>query len=130
MNRYHVAFNQVTASSNHVTIDATSPLVYVHDHGVYSTCAVGGVISVYTGAVILTVSVVIVPLNPKALHVHTILAPKVIPASSITVPINVEVAPSVVAPTGVQKTSHADAPPVNVTCELAVVLSAPLALKI
>ena len=45
------------------------------------------------------------------------------------VPLKVELAPSVAAAVGVQKTSQADAPPVNVTAELATVVSAPLILK-
>ena len=33
VNRYQVAFNHVTASSNHVMIAITFPLVNDHDHG-------------------------------------------------------------------------------------------------
>jgi hypothetical protein len=78
----------------------------------------------------ISVSVDTVPPNDKARPVHVTVLPIVIPASSMSVPANVEFAPSVVAPVGVQKTSHADAPPANVTTELATVVSAPSILKI
>ncbi len=58
------------------------------------------------------------------------LAPIEIPASSITVPTNVLVAPRVVAAPGVQYTSLASAPPVNVIIVSAPVVNAPVDLKI
>jgi len=51
------------------------------------------------------------------------------PEASILTPLNVELAPSVVAEVGVQNTSQDDAPPDNVTTEFATVVSAPLTLK-
>jgi len=53
----------------------------------------------------------------------------VIPASSISVPINLEFAPSVVAPLGVHQTLQGDAPFDSVTIEFAVVERAPIILK-
>lgn len=123
---YHVAFSPVIGSENHVTIATTSPLVRLHEVGVYSIVAVGGVLS---GTVMVSVSAVTVPRNAKALPVHVMLVSIVMPALSITVPINVELVPSVVA-VGVQNIYQTDAPLLNVTCELADVVSAPLALKI
>jgi hypothetical protein len=76
----------------------------------------------------LFVSVVTVPPNASALPVQSVLAPKVMPAASMTVPSNVVSAPSVVAWFGVQNTSQADAPD-NVTTELSTVVSAPSTLK-
>lgn len=81
------------------------------------------------GTVIVVLSVVTVSANAKALPNHTVFAPTVIPASSITVPTKLLSAPSVVA-TGVQKTSQAEAPPVNTTFILAAVVSAPVGLNI
>jgi hypothetical protein len=81
------------------------------------------------GTLMVSVVVEIVPPNAKARPVHVMVLPIVIPASSMSVPANVELAPSVVAPVGVQKTSHAEAPPANVTTELATVVSAPFILK-
>lgn len=83
----------------------------------------------HVGTVIVSASVETVPPNANALPVHDTVLPMVIPAASISVPANVEFAPSVVAPVGVQKTSQADAPP-NATVVPAVVLSAPVLLKI
>lgn len=74
--------------------------------------------------------VVTVVAKLNALPCHTTLSPTVIPASLITVPINIEFAPSVVAEVGVQKTSQADAHQDSETTELATVLNAPLILKI
>jgi hypothetical protein len=80
--------------------------------------------------VIVSVSVEIVPPKAKALPVQLTVLPIVIPASSISVPIKVELAPKVVAPVGAQKTSHDEAPLSRVTTELATVVKAPLILKI
>jgi hypothetical protein len=90
----------------------------------------------HTGTVIVFASVVTVPPAARALPVKFAKCPIVIPASSMIVPTNVGVsdsaafAPSVVAPTGAQNTSQADAPFANATIELAPVLSAPPGLKI
>jgi hypothetical protein len=43
---YPVALSQVTVSLNHVTIATKSPLVRLPEAGVYSTVAVGGVVSI------------------------------------------------------------------------------------
>ena len=103
------------------------------------TCAVVGFTeSVQTGAttgaeqvgtVMVEVSVVTVPPKARALPVHVVLAPTVMPALLITFPMNVVFAPSVVAARGVQKTSHADAPEARVTTAPAVVVKAPVGLK-
>ena len=80
------------------------------------------------GTVSVTVSVVTVPSNAKALPDHVVLAPTVMPALAITVPANVVLAARVVAAAGVQKTSHTDAP-INVIAAPAVDVSAPPVLK-
>lgn len=80
--------------------------------------------------VIVVVSVVMVSPKDNALPSHVVLAPTVIPASSMTVPWKNVSAPSVVAQTGVQNTSQADAPPVKVTSAFASVFSVPSILKI
>jgi len=84
----------------------------------------------HVGTVTVSASVETVPPNAKALPVHMTVLPMVIPALLISVPANRELAPSVVAPPGVQNTLQADAAPEIVTTEPAVVLSAPVALKI
>ncbi len=89
-----------------------------------------GVEAEHNGTVIVSVSVVTVPPKAKALPVNKVVLPMVIPEASIIVPLNVELAPRVVAAVGVQNTSQDDAPPGNVTTELATVVSAPLTLKI
>src|SRR5450759_3348278 len=87
------------------------------------------------GTVIVSASVVTVPPNARALPVKFAKCPIVIPAASRIFPTNVGVsdraafAPSVVAPTGAQNTSEAQAPPARITLELAPVLSAPPGLK-
>ena len=88
-----------------------------------------GVGAPHDGTVIVSVSVVTVPPKAKALPVNKLLAPIEIPEASIIVPLIVELAPSVVASVGVQKTSQDDAAPGNVTTELATVVNAPLILK-
>src|SRR5450755_3902847 len=87
------------------------------------------------GTVMVLASVVTVPPNTKARPVKFAKCPIVTPAASRIFPANVGVgdgaafAPSVVAPTGAQNTSEAQAPPAKVTLELAPVLSAPPGLK-
>jgi len=81
------------------------------------------------GLVIVSVAVETVEANAKALPVHVIVLPIVIPELSMSVPMNVEFAPSVVAAVGVQNISHAVAPPANLTAELATVVKAPVILK-
>src|ERR1700682_4946101 len=87
------------------------------------------------GTVIVFASVVTVPPNARALPVKFAKCPIVIPAASRIFPTNVGVAdaaafaPSVVAPTGAQKTLLAQAPPAKTTRELACVVSAPPGLK-
>ena len=76
----------------------------------------------------VTVSVVTVPPNAKAMPIHVVFAPTVIPASSMTIPLNVVLAASVVACVGIQKTSHADAP-LSETIAPTVDVRAPAALK-
>lgn len=83
----------------------------------------------HVGTVMVSTSVETVPPNAKALPVHITVLPMVIPAASMSVPMNVEFAPSVVAAVGVQNTSQADALPANVTTELATVVSAPVILN-
>jgi len=84
---------------------------------------------VHIGTVIVSVSVVTVPLNASALPVQDVVLPTVIPTSSMTVPANVLFAPRVVAKVGVQNTSQADGPLKVTTAPLAEV-SAPVILKI
>ena len=80
---------------------------------------------VHVGEVRVSTSVETVPPNDNALPSQLTVLPIVMPASSISVPIKVELAPSVVAPVGVQKTSQAEADPASVTTELATVVRAP-----
>jgi hypothetical protein len=93
--------------------DVPPPEVAVHD----------------VGAVMVSVAVETVPANAKALPAHVTVLPIVIPAASTSVPLKVEVAPSVVAAPGVHQISQAEAPLASVTIELAVVVSAPVILK-
>jgi len=92
-------------------------------------CNVAGAVLAHVGTVIVALFVVTVVAKSNALQIQTTVSPTVIPALSITVPMNEEFAPSVVA-TGVQKISQADAPPTKETVEFATVLSAPSDLKI
>ncbi|MDO8468219.1 MAG: hypothetical protein Q7S29_00475 [Candidatus Peribacter sp.] len=78
--------------------------------------------------VMVTVSVVTVPPNARAIPVQVLFAPTVMPAGSMTIPANVVLAASVVAWVGVQNTLHADVPTM-VTIAPAVDVSAPLGLK-
>lgn len=84
---------------------------------------------VHVGTVIVSTAVETVPPNDKARPVQVAVLPIVLPAATISVPMNVELAPRVVAPTGVQNTSHAEAP-TKLTIELAPVVSAPAGLNI
>jgi hypothetical protein len=77
----------------------------------------------------VSVAVVTVPANAKALPVHDVVLPTVMPASSMSVPMNVEFAPSVVAAAGVQNTLHADALLARATIDPSVELRAPADLK-
>jgi len=84
----------------------------------------------HVGTVIEFLEVVTVPPNESALPIQTARFPRVIPASSITVPMKVVSAPSVVAAEGVHQTSHSDEPLDRLTTELSTVVSAPSILKI
>ena len=84
--------------------------------------------TVHIGTVIVSVSVVIVPPKTSPIPVHTVLAPTVMPAASMTTPLKVVLAARVVAPPGVQKTLHADTPTSD-TIAPAVDVSAPPGLK-
>ena len=79
----------------------------------------------------LTVSVVVLTVPPKARArpVQTTVLPIVIPEASITVPPNVELAPSVVAAPGVHQTLQAEAPPAIAITELLVDVRAPVIRK-
>ncbi len=88
-----------------------------------------GTVAHAAGTVIVFAVVETVPPNAKALPCHDTVLPIVIPDASMSVPTKVEFAPSVVAAMGVHQTSQADAPPANVTIELAEVVSAPSILK-
>ena len=88
-------------------------------------CGVGGV-----GTLIVSLSVFTVPPKAKALPAHDTVSPTVIPAASITLPIKVVFAASVVAPVGVHQTLQAEAPPDNVTAVLTTVSSAASIRKI
>jgi hypothetical protein len=83
----------------------------------------------HVGAVMVSVVVETVPPNAKALPDQVIVLPMVIPEASMSVPRNVEFAPSVVAAIGVHQISHADAPLANRTAELATEVSAPWTRK-
>lgn len=91
--------------------------------------AVGAGVAEQVGTVIVSVVVETVPPKAKALPTHPIVLPMLIPESSISVPLNVELAPRVVAWDGVQNTSHAEAPLDKVTTELETVVRAPVILK-
>ena len=93
------------------------------------TCRVAEA-GVHVGAVIVSALDVMVPPYESALPVHPTVLPMVIPGSSISVPANVEFAPSVVAALGVQNTSQADTPADNVTTEPATVFRAPTILNV
>ena len=73
-------------------------------------------------------SVVTVPPNDKAMPIHDVFAPTVIPALSMMMPANVVLAASVVAWVGVQKTLHAEAP-LSETIAPTVDVRAPATLK-
>ena len=96
--------------------------------------ASGGVVSV-VGTVMVKfqleiITCVLAP-NAKALPVHIVLAPTVIAVPPMTVPMKLTSVPRVVAALiGVQNTSHADAPLVNVTLVLFAISSVPFILKI
>lgn len=85
----------------------------------------------HTG-VVVTVSVVVetVPPKARALPVQPTVLPTVMPDGSMIVPINVELAPMVVAAAGAHNAVQADAPLVATTLELADVFNAPVDLKI
>ena len=76
----------------------------------------------------VSLTVETVPPKAKALPFQVMVSPIVIPEASMSVPKNLELAPSVVAAPGVHHTLQADAPLVA-TIELAVVSSAPVILK-
>ena len=90
----------------------------------------GGGEAVHAGTLIVSLALETVPPNAKACPAQVTVLPIVMPAASISVPANVELAPKVVAPVGVQKTSQTDALPARLTTELAPVVSAPLGLNI
>src|SRR4051812_29601978 len=79
----------------------------------------------HEGTFMVSVVVETVPPKAKARPTQVMVLPMVIPELSISIPANVELAPSVVAAVGVQKTLQADAPPASVTTELAAVVKAP-----
>jgi len=94
---------------------------------------------VHVGTVIVFVSAVTVELNAKSLPKifakcpNVMLKPSASPRKIFPTKVGVVVAkalaPIVVAPTGIQNTSQADAPPVNTTVELAAESRAPPDLK-
>lgn len=88
-----------------------------------------GTVAHAAGTEIVSTSVETVPPKAKALPSQVTVLPIVIPDASISVPAKVEFAPSVVAAVGVHHRSHEDAPPANVTMELAEVVRAPSILK-
>jgi len=102
--------------------------------GTFLTLIKGGVVAfpgealAQVGTVMVSVSVVMVPLKANALPDQVVFAPTVIPASPMTVPKKVVFAASVVAALGVQNTSQAEAPFKVITAP-AVEVSAPTALK-
>ena len=91
----------------------------------------GGTNGAQVGTASTDASVVTVPPNANALPDKFANWPRVIPAASRIVPTKVGVgdgaalAPRVVAPTGAQNTSEAQAPAARLTRELAPVVSAP-----
>ena len=87
-----------------------------------------GVAAVHVATLMMSVVVDTVPPNASACPVHVTVLPIVMPEPSMSVPTNVELAPSVVAAVGVQKTSQADAPRAR-TAELDTVVRAPLTRK-
>ena len=122
----------VIGSVAHINVAITSPLVALS--GVNSTVAVGGVVSA-VGTVIVKFQLEIITCllapNAKALPVHIVFAPTVIAVPPMTVPMKLTFVPRVVAAViGVQNTSEADAPLVNVTLVLFTISSVPFILKI
>ena len=83
----------------------------------------------HEGTVMVSASLVTVPPNANALPVHVTVLPTVTPEGPMSVPMNVEFAPSVVAAVGVQNTSQELAPPATVTAEFATEVKAPATLK-
>jgi hypothetical protein len=82
------------------------------------------------GTEIVSTSVETVPPKARALPVQVIAFPIVTPDVSMSVPAKVELAPSVVAPVGVQNISQAEAPLNNLTEEFTTEVSAPFSLNI
>jgi hypothetical protein len=80
-------------------------------------------------AEIVSADVDTVPPKARALPTHPVMLPMLMPAGSTSVPRNVEFAPRVVAPPGVQNTSHADAVPESDTTEFAAEVRAPVSRK-
>ena len=97
--------------------------------GVLVAVAVGVAVAAQLSTVMVSDDVETVPPNAKARPFHVTVLPIVIPAASITVPWNAELAPSVVAAPGVQKTAQDDVPRPNLTAELATVVRAPVIRK-
>jgi hypothetical protein len=89
----------------------------------------GDGVAAHVPTVMVSLDVETVPPNARACPVHVMTLPMVIPDASMSVPMKVEFAPSVVAAVGVQNTLQADAPPASLTAELATVVRAPFTLK-
>ena len=88
-----------------------------------------GEVAAHVPTVMVSLDVETVPPNARACPVHVMTLPMVIPDASMSVPMKVEFAPSVVAAVGVQNTLQAGAPPASLTAELATVVRAPFTLK-
>jgi uncharacterized membrane protein len=73
--------------------------------------------------------VVTAPPKTNACPIQFTVLPTVMPEASMSVPMNVVLAPSVVAAVGAQKTLQADAPSISETTELATVVRAPFTMK-
>lgn len=122
----------VTVTAGTVVVATmTAVVVAVITGDVVATTMTGGTMMItgvlHTGDVMEEVSVVTVPPKASADPDQIVFAPMVMPALSSTFPRKVVFAPSVVAPNGVQKTSHADDPEMLAP---AAVVSAPDGLKI
>ncbi len=97
--------------------------------GVAVAVAVGVGVAAHVPTVMVSRTVETVPPNARACPIHVMVSPIVIPDASMSVPTNVELAPSVVAAMGAQNTLQGDALPDVLTEELATVVRAPCTLK-
>ena len=98
--------------------------------GLFVVGAVGVDAAEQVGTVfIVSVVVLTVPPNAKALPVHVMVLPMVMPEASISVPWKIVLAPSVVAAPGVHHMLQAEAPPARTTLEFEAEVNAAVILN-